>query len=558
MKPTEPTPLYALLDRIERCHERGHTYLASAGESRKRSYAELMAVAATVHSQLHQRGFVAGQRLALIAADAASFIPAFVAGVRAGLVLVPLAPPPLGGRQQSYSTLLRQIAGTADLQGIVAPESLHTLVAEAMPGVPVLGYDALHTFTREPAPAPAELTPDDTCFLQFTSGSTGMPKGVVVSYRNLAANTRAIMEHGLQITARDVGVSWLPLHHDMGLIGKVLAPLAHGTEMVYLSTSAFIKNPNLWLDAITRHGGTISFAPNFAFAYVAKHYLRRPVPLHLGSLRVLGCGAEPINPEVLAEFSRCFAPLGLREGVIAPSYGMAEATLAVSFSRRWHTLAIDRSACETRRRAVPSDTVDALRLVSCGPAFPEHAITVLDEHGRHLAAGVIGQIAVRGPSVSRGYFRNPEASAQHFVDGWLHTGDLGFLHEGEVYICGRVKDLIIVNGRNVYPQDIEWQVETLPNVRSGAVVAFAVPGTATEQVIVLAEARGQGGDLDERIRERLAEEMGLTVHDVRVLPSGRIPKTTSGKVQRAKARAEYLAGAYDATLTEPDTTETLA
>ncbi|WOB09405.1 fatty acyl-AMP ligase [Piscinibacter gummiphilus] len=545
MKHTEPTPLYALLDAIERCEERGHTYLASGGVSRQRSYAELMATALTVHGQLNARGLRAGQRLAVIAADASSFIPTFVAGVRAGLVLVPLAPPPLGGRQQSYAALLRQIAGVAELHAIVAPESLHTLVAEAMPGVPLLGYDELHTPTGQPTPAPAELTPDDTCFLQFTSGSTGTPKGVIVSYRNLAANTRAIMEHGLQITPRDVGVSWLPLHHDMGLIGKVLAPLAHRTEMVYLSTSAFIKNPNLWLDAISRHGGTISFAPNFAFAYVAKHYLRRPVPLHLGSLRVLGCGAEPINPEVLAEFSRCFAPLGLRDGVIAPSYGMAEATLAVSFSRRWHTLAIDRHACEAQRRALPCEAAGALRLVSCGPAFPEHAITVLDAQGQHLDAEAIGEIAVRGPSVSRGYFRNPEASAGNFVDGWLRTGDLGFLHGGEVYICGRVKDLIIVNGRNVCPQDVEWLVETLPGVRSGAVAAFAVPGAATEQVVVLLEARGQERGLEERIRERLAEEMGLTLHDVRVLPSGRIPKTTSGKVQRAKARGEYLAGSYD-------------
>ena len=552
MKHTEPTPLYALLDAVERCEERGHTYLASGGASRQRSYAELMATALTVHGQLHARGFVAGQRLALIAADASSFIPTFVAGVRAGLVLVPLSPPPLGGRQQSYTTLLRQIAGVAELHGIVAPESLHALVAEAMPDVPVLGYDALHTPTGQPTPTPAELTPDDTCFLQFTSGSTGTPKGVIVSYRNLAANTRAIMEHGLQITPRDVGVSWLPLHHDMGLIGKVLAPLAHRTEMVYLSTAAFIKNPNLWLDAITRHGGTISFAPNFAFAYVARHYLRRPVPLHLGSLRVLGCGAEPINPEVLAEFTRCFMPLGLRPEAIAPSYGMAEATLAVSFSRRWHALAIDRAACETRRRAVPCDTVDALRLVSCGPAFPEHAITILDEQGRHLAESVIGEIAVRGPSVSQGYFRNPEASAANFVDGWLRTGDLGFLHDGEVYICGRVKDLIIVNGRNVYPQDIEWLVETVPNVRSGAVTAFAVPGPSTEQVIVLAEVRGDGAGLDERIRELLAQEMGLTVHEVRLLPSGRIPKTTSGKVQRTKARSEYLAGSYDSVLPEAE------
>jgi fatty-acyl-CoA synthase len=370
----------------------------------------------------------------------------------------------------------------------------------------------------------------------------------MVSYRNLAANTRAIMEHGLQINERDVGVSWLPLHHDMGLIGKVLAPLAHLTEMVYLSTSAFIKNPNLWLEAVSRYGGTITFAPNFAFAYVAKHYQRRPIALDLTRLRVLGCGAEPINPEVLADFTRIFAPAGLRSDAIAPSYGMAEATLAVSFGRPWHTLAIDRHACEAQRQAVPSQSGAALRLVSCGSAFPEHEIAIVDEQGRPTAAGSIGEIAVRGPSVSSGYFRNPQATARSFVNGWLRTGDLGFLADGELYVSGRLKDLIIVNGRNYSPQDLEWLVETLPGVRSGAVVACAVPGYGTEHIVVLAEARKQepGTQLSDDIRRLLADEMGVLVHAALVLPAGSIPKTTSGKVQRAKACAEYLAGRFEA------------
>ena len=551
MSALEPRLLYRLLDRIGQCHDRGHTYLASAGATSRRSYAELARDAVVMHTRLHQRGLAVGHRLALVAADAHSFIPAFLAGVRAGLVLVPLSPPPLGGRQQGYATLLRQIASAADLHGIVVPENLRELATQAAPLAQVLSYEELFAATDGPAPPPAALTPDDTCFLQFTSGSTGSPKGVMVSYRNLAANTRAIMEHGLQINEHDVGVSWLPLHHDMGLIGKVLAPLAHLTEMVYLSTSAFIKNPNLWLDAVSRHGGTITFAPNFAFAYVTKHYRRRPIALDLTRLRVLGCGAEPINPEVLADFTHTFAPAGLRSDAIAPSYGMAEATLAVSFARPWRTLAIDRQACEAQRKAVPADPARpaaALQLVSCGRAFPEHEIAILDEQGRPAAAGAIGEIAVRGPSVSTGYFRNPEASARSFVGGWLRSGDLGFLAEGEVYVCGRVKDLIIVNGRNHCPHDLEWLGETLPGVRSGAVVACAVPGHSTENIVILAEARKQepGMQLGDDIRRLLADEMGILVHDALVLPSGSIPKTTSGKVQRAKARHEYLVGGYEA------------
>lgn len=550
MSALESRLLYQLFDRIGQCHDRGHTYLASAGAASRRSYAELARDATVVHTRLHERGLAAGQRLALVATDAHSFIPAFLAGVRAGLVLVPLSPPPLGGRQQGYVTLLRQIASAADLHGIVVPPHLLEIARQAAPHAQALSYEALQAPIDCPPPPQAALTPEDTCFLQFTSGSTGSPKGVMVSYRNLAANTQAIMEHGLQINEHDVGVSWLPLHHDMGLIGKVLAPLAHLTEMVYLSTSAFIKNPNLWLDAVSRHGGTITFAPNFAFAYVTKHYRRRPVALDLSRLRVLGCGAEPINPEVLADFKRTFEPAGLRNNAIAPSYGLAEATLAVSFGHSLRTLAIDRQACEAQRKAVPADPAcetAALHLVSCGRAFPEHEIAILDEQGRPAAAGAIGEIAVRGPSVSTGYFRNPEASARTFVDGWLRTGDLGFLAEGEVYICGRAKDLIIVNGRNLCPQDLEWLVETLPGVRTGAVVACAVPGHGTENIVILAETRKPepGMQLSDDIRRLLADEMGILVHDALVLPTGSIPKTTSGKVQRAKARSEYLVGTYE-------------
>jgi fatty-acyl-CoA synthase len=537
--------LYRQPQSLARRSDKGHTYIGPGETALYRTYAELMADARRMHAHFFERGVRPGDRVALVASDTRSFIPAFVGGVLAGAALVPLAALPVGGQRQNYSTLVYKIARLAEVGTIIAPTSLQTLFEGLCGHAVFVSYEEL----KAPAPVqptPARLSPESTCFLQFTSGSTGDPKGVVVSYRNLAANCRAIMEHGLLINDGDVGVSWLPLHHDMGLIGKVLAPLTYPTEMVYLSTSAFIKNPNLWLQTVSRFKGTITFGPNFAFAHVVKHFKRRPVELDLSSLRVLGCGAEPINPEVLNEFASTFAPHGLRPGAIMPSYGMAEATLAVSFSSTWRELAIDRKAFEAQHQAVVvpasnAPTSGQLRLVSCGGPFVNHDIAIIGPRGTRLADGKVGEIVVKGPSVTAGYFRNQTATAAAFADGWLKTGDLGVLLDGELYVCGRIKDLIIVNGRNYCPQDIEWLVETLPGVRSGSVVACAVPGHGTEQVVILAEVRRQepGANLSAEIRRLVAAEFGFIVRDAVILPPGSIPKTTSGKVQRAKARANY-------------------
>ena len=543
-QPLDSLMLYGRLDELGRCEDKGHTYVTTGGATTYRSCADLIRDARRVHTHLLSRGIEAGDRVALVASDARSFIPAFLGGVLAGAVLVPVAPLPVGGNKEAYSTLVRKIAEAADITAIIAPASLQPVLAWAPQCATVLSYEELEAPVQAHAPA-APLDPQTTCFLQFTSGSTGQPKGVVVSYRNLAANCRAIMEHGLRITDTDVGVSWLPLHHDMGLIGKVLAPLTYPTDMVYLSTSAFIKNPNLWLEVISRFKGSISFGPNFALAYVVKHFKRRPVTLDLSSLRILGCGAEPINPEVLDEFGAAFGPHGLRADAITPSYGMAEATLAVSFSSPWRQIVVDRARYETQHQAHVSPCVEppsGLRLVSCGRTFPEHEVAIIDRHGDRVADGHVGEIVVKGPSVTSGYFRNPAATLAAYVDGWLKTGDLGVQIDDELYVCGRVKDLIIVNGRNYCPQDIEWLVETLPGVRAGSVVACAVPGHGTERLVILAEVRQQapGTNLGAEIRRLVADALGIMVHDAVVLPPGGIPKTTSGKVQRAKARAAYL------------------
>lgn len=556
--------LPSLLDCLDRHAEyagKGHRYLNGSGDGLYRRYEELFACAGGIQQHLAALGLRRGERLALIAADAADFVAVFLAGALAGLVLVPLSPPPPTQRGGSYLDKLRGLLETCGARALVAPQALLASLEALAAPVGVLSYETVIANSRAVAPT-ISATLDDTCFLQFTSGSTGDPKGVVVSHRNVAANSRAIMVDGIGIGAGDIGVSWLPLFHDMGLIGKLIAPLVYPTEMVYLSTYAFIKNPNVWLDTISRYRGTISFGPNFAFALAVRHFLKRPRPLDLRSLRVLGCGAEPINPETLETFCRTFAAHGLSPSAVMPSYGMAEATLAVAFDsplRPFRTVAIDRAAYENTRSArLPRDggAARTLRLVGCGRSFPGHEIAIIDSAGRPLPERAVGEIAVRGPSVAAGYYERPQASAQTFVDGWLRTGDLGFLDDGELFVSGRIKDLIIVNGRNHYPQDLEWSAERVAGIRSGAVAAFSVPGDSTERIVIVAEFKrsaaegASADDIAEQIRQRIQADCGLNADDIVLCAPGGVPKSTSGKVQRRLTRQRYLDGHYQTAAAE--------
>ncbi|WP_411888290.1 fatty acyl-AMP ligase [Hydrocarboniphaga effusa] len=548
--------LPSLLDCLDRAAEyqgKGHRYLEGSGEGHTRFYAELFLQTGGIQRRLLSLGLKRGDRLALIAPHAADFVAVFLAGALLGLVLVPLSPPPPTQRGRGYLDRVRAMLRVAGTRALVAPQTLLPLMEGLESSNAVYAYEALSSTNVEPVAPTIAANLDGTCFLQFTSGSTGDPKGVVITHRKLAANSRAIMVDGIGgISSDDVGVSWLPLFHDMGLIGKLLAPLIYPTQMVYLSTYAFIKNPNVWLDTVSRYRGTISFGPNFAFALATRHFIKRPRVLDLSSLRVLGCGAEPINPEVLERFCQCFEPHGLSRAAVMPSYGMAEATLAVSFDSRlrpFRTLAIERHAYESERRVRPplSDhrAAQVLRLVGCGRCFPGHEIAIVGSDGQHLPERQVGEIAVRGPSVADGYYANETASAQCFVGGWLHTGDLGFLDDGELFVSGRIKDLIIVNGRNYYPQDLEWVVERVPGVRSGAIAAFSVPDAQTERVVVVAEYKpADGTDARQLIRQSLQQEIGIAVDHVVLVPAGGVPKSTSGKVQRRRTRQLYLDGHY--------------
>ncbi|MGQ0504150.1 MAG: AMP-binding protein, partial [Myxococcaceae bacterium] len=343
----------------------------------------------------------------------------------------------------------------------------------------------------------------------------------------------------------------LPLYHDMGLIGFVLAPLFHQTQITFLPTLSFVKSAAIWMETIHKKRATVTFAPNFAYALITKR--AKPEMLarwDLSRMRAWGCGAEPINPDVMRSFLKTFEPCGVKSEQLLPSYGMAEATLAITFPKMDQPLTTDRidaEAYQADRRAKPA-SADAkgkktLELVSCGKAFPHHELAIFDEKDRPLREREIGQVVLRGPSVAAGYFRDPETSAKTLAGGWLHTGDLGYLADGQLYIAGRMKDLIIVNGRNYDPQRIEWIVDEMAGVRKGSAVAFSRPGESSEELIVVAESREEDLEpLKAAIRQRVNEQMQLNAADVVLVAPGALPKTSSGKLQRQKTRQQYLDG----------------
>jgi fatty-acyl-CoA synthase len=475
----------------------------------------------------------------------------------AGIIPVVLPVPPVVGDGLGYANLVRRIAAVSRSSALV----ISRRDASRIPHLPC-GQDTTATresiltiedLLDEPAAEPDEpaLTPEDTCFLQFTSGSSADPKGVVVTHRNVVANARAMLGDALEVDpTRDVGVCWLPLYHDMGLVGNVLAALLYEIPVVYIPTKSFIRHPNIWMKTVSDYHGTITFAPNFAFALAARRASEEFVAsLDLRCLRVLGCGGEAINPAVMDVFQNVFSKAGLDPNAMMPCYGMAEATLAIAFDRidrAPRVLCIDREAYEQHAMARPAcpGASGAVEVVSCGRTFPEHQVCVVSPDGTPLPEGRIGEIVFRGPSVSRGYFEDAEETRAAIRDGWLLTGDVGFLHAGDLFVTGRSKDRIIINGRNYHPQDFEWLVEQHAAVRSGGSAAFGMRDEWSERVVVVAEAKRADG-LDRvrtEIREEVLRSLGVSLTDVVLVRPGSLPKTTSGKIRRRETKVEYQQG----------------
>jgi fatty-acyl-CoA synthase len=462
-------------------------------------------------------------------------------------------PAPLGGREAYVAQVGRMLA-SADAAALLGPATITAWMAEAPPpGVRFVG--ALEDL---PEPAGATLPTigeDDPCYLQFSSGSTRFPTGVLVTHRALMANAQAITRHGLKVQPSDRAISWLPLFHDMGLVGFVLSPLCCQMSVDLLPTGAFVRRPLLWLDLIGRHGATISYSPTFGFELCARRAEAAGVEgLDLSGWRIAGLGGDMIRTGPLADFAKRFGPAGFSDKAYVASYGMAEATLALTMAPLGQGLGVeslDITRLERENLAVPAANAARARdFARCGPALPGHRLEVRGEDGKVLPERGVGRIFASGPSLMKGYFRQPEETARVLsADGWLDTGDIGFLDGGEIVLTGRSKDLIIQNGRNIWPQDLEWTCEAeLAAVRSGDVAAFSVPGAEDEQVVVLVQTRSS----DPVVREALMIEVEAVLRQrhsvealVRLVGAHALPQTSSGKLSRSKARAAYLAGAYE-------------
>lgn len=528
------------------------------------SYTAVERMSARFGGAMQALGLRKGDRVALILPANDDFVLSFLGSIRAGIVPVPIYPPMALGALQTYLDNTRHIVAKSGARALITTAKIKRLLGTVQAACPDLEQVvAIEGIRESTEPLKGErITLEDVAFLQFTSGSTSRPKGVTLTHANLAANIECIMEHGLKIRDDDVAVSWLPLYHDMGLIGFVLSPIFHTVPAHFMPPLLFLKRPITWFQAFTRVGGTIAYAPNFAYALCVKRIKPTDLDgLDLSTWRVAGCGAEPIRPETLEGFAEAFERIGFDRKALLPSYGMAESSLAISFTELGEgmkSISVHGPTLwsEGTAKIVADDDENAVRLVSCGPRFPSHDVGVFAPEdvtsATPLPERTVGEMRIRGPSVMRGYWEDVERTRESFAGGWLKTGDLGFLHEGHVFICGRSKEVVIVNGRNYYPQDMEWEASKVPGVRKGNVVAFGARDPSgmerdRERVVLAFEVQeperlGHASALLAEVRKAVQEGMGLTLDDVVALPPGALPKTSSGKLQRARTRELYETG----------------
>ena len=536
--------------------DKGYTFV-DAGTETQRSYAAIHDKSLGVARALRELGLGRGDLVALVIGDAERFLTTLFGASIAGVVPASLYPPATTSSLPQYLAATAGLLKSCGARAVVTTAALHPHFDALRTICPELSVVVAAETLDAPASGPPATvaTPgaDDIAFVQFTSGSTTTPKGVVVTHRNLSANIEAFSGlAGVGASESDTAVSWLPLYHDMGLVGMAIGALYTRVPSVLLTPQTFVKRPIEWLRAISRHGGTISFAPNFAYDLSVRRVKDTDLQgLDLSGWRVAGCGAEPIHASTLAAFAEKFRPVGFRETSFLPCYGLAEHVLAAALPPRGRRLRVEHlSSDDLTVQPGAAHAVDAgdggpFAVVSCGLPLPGHQIRIADERGRPLPERGIGEIALAGPSVTTGYYRDESLTVRTIRDGWLYTGDLGYLSSGELFVCGRVKDIILINGRKFHPQDLEWGIDDLAGIKRGRVVAF---GTAErgkpDRAIIVVEPSGTvpADRLADAIRGRIADLCGLLVDDVVLVPSGTVTRTTSGKVRRAATKVRYERG----------------
>jgi fatty-acyl-CoA synthase len=518
-------------------------------------YQDLAEDARTLARRLLGAGLRAGERVAIVAETQPDFVRAFFACQYAGLTPAPLPlPVAFGGRDGYVEHVSRLLAEARAVALLAAPPLLDWLRPMCLQrGLRLCGSVA--SLAEAPAcdkPLPM-VAPDDVAYVQFSSGSTRFPIGVVVHQRALMANLAGILTHGLHIRPDDRAVSWLPLYHDMGMVGFLLSPLAGQVSVDYLATADFARRPQLWLTLMSEGRATVSYSPSFGYDLCTRRERRSGgAALDLSSWRIAGIGGDMIRPGVLTAFADAFAPSGFKAQAFLPSYGMAEATLAITFApldRGIETDTVDLDRLEQDGiAAVCQADARARTLVLCGTALPGHELDIRNADGQPVPDRTVGRIFARGASLMRGYDNRPaDTAAALSADGWLDTGDLGYRIDGTLVITGRAKDLIIINGRNIWPQDLEWTIEqTVPEIRTGNVAAFSVEEEGQEILVLAAEARvppenGSREALIGSIGESVRAQHGL-IGRVLLLPANTLPYTSSGKLSRSAIRQRYIAG----------------
>lgn len=554
------TLIDTLAFHVEKHGSRPHIYLWQ-GEAQEEcvTYVDLDRAARAIARGLLEAGLAPGDRVAIMLPTEAAFFEAFYGVVYAGGVPVPIYPP---FRRAQVEDHLRRQAGilrNAGASVLIVGSEIRNLGALLFG----LTSDLRHVDTvaalsgagslEQPLPAGTETV----ALIQYTSGSTGDPKGVVLTHANLLANIRAMGEV-MEASSADVFVSWLPLYHDMGLIGAWLGTLYYGAPTIIMPPLAFLADPGRWLRTIARHRATLSAAPNFAFELCCKNVRDEDMEgFDLGSLRMVVNGAEPVSPATIARFSKRFAKFGFPHEAMAPVYGLAENSVGLAFPPVGRAPIIDRVerlALSRDGKAVPArpDDATALEFVACGRPIPRHEIRIVDDASIEVPDRTEGRLQFKGPSATKGYFRNPQKTRALFDGEWLESDDRAYIANGDVFITGRIKDIIIKAGRNIYPHELEEVVGGVQGVRKGCVAAFPTMDerSGTERLIVLAETRltdaGAIDDMKRRIVEAATALLELPPDEVLAVPPRTVPKTSSGKIRRSAARALYETGTLTA------------
>ena len=579
---TEKAETLVEVIRYRGVHDANRCHLIITGDdeqgehSHTLTFGELYTAAQKCAEELGRRGVPPGGRISLMLPTSRQFFICYAGILLAGAVPVPIYPPFRADRIEEYAERQSAILNNAEVCLLLTFRRAEAVAKLLKPRVKsLLGVvDAeklLEAAEKEPPPAPGALPAflsgsrvrkgSDIALLQYTSGSTGDPKGVTLTHTNLLANMRAIAE-AVQMGPNDVGVSWLPLYHDMGLIGAWLTLLLHGVPLVVMSPLAFLTRPERWLQAVSKYKGTIGAAPNFAFELCVRKISDKAMEgVDLSSWRAALNGAEPVNPETLERFTNRFSKYGFRREAMLPVYGLAEAALGVTFPPLYRGPKVDRVERETfttQGRAVPTKAEDenAIAFVSSGVALREHEVVIVDKDGKEVSERTEGFLWFRGASSTSGYYKNAEATESLFAGGpahaegefpWVNSGDRAYQADGEIYITGRVKDIIIKGGRNLYPHEVEELASRVEGIRKGCVVSFGLKGeeTGTEKLVIVAESReedrGKRAAVVAAINEQVSRGLGLPPDRVELIPPGSIPKTSSGKLRREETKQLYLA-----------------